>query len=247
MGAHVVCCCQSIQVSAVGPDARVRRAERAVPVRLAEVPGDGVRFPEHEVVLDEGRYQSRGVHREVAGLPVAAELPADVLAHILDSELVEYPNGLHHVAGRAASEDLEHRGAPSAEVGSRTLYTIASVSCVSLPTGGNRGRSRVSGSGDRTRRRWCETRIGFVFPTPGAHHVSRIDMGASMATNVHLTPELESFARACVEGGLYNNVSEVVRSGPAAPEGAGGPEALVRCDDCPDPGGNRRKGRAVDG
>ena len=34
-----------------------------------------------------------------------------------------------------------------------------------------------------------------------------------MATNVHLTPELESFARACVEGGQYNNVSEVVRSG----------------------------------
>ena len=34
-----------------------------------------------------------------------------------------------------------------------------------------------------------------------------------MATNVHLTPELESFARACVEGGNYNNVSEVVRSG----------------------------------
>ena len=34
-----------------------------------------------------------------------------------------------------------------------------------------------------------------------------------MATNVHLTPELESFARACVEGGMYNNVSEVVRSG----------------------------------
>ena len=34
-----------------------------------------------------------------------------------------------------------------------------------------------------------------------------------MATNVHLTPELESFARACVEGGLYNNMSEVVRSG----------------------------------
>ena len=38
-------------------------------------------------------------------------------------------------------------------------------------------------------------------------------MEASVATNVHLTPELESFARACVEGGLYNNVSEVVRSG----------------------------------
>ena len=34
-----------------------------------------------------------------------------------------------------------------------------------------------------------------------------------MATNVHLTPELESFARECVEGGRYNNVSEVVRSG----------------------------------
>ena len=31
--------------------------------------------------------------------------------------------------------------------------------------------------------------------------------------NVHLTPELESFACACVEGGQYNNVSEVVRSG----------------------------------
>ena len=34
-----------------------------------------------------------------------------------------------------------------------------------------------------------------------------------MATNVHLTPELESFARACVDGGRYNSVSEVVRSG----------------------------------
>jgi antitoxin ParD1/3/4 len=33
-----------------------------------------------------------------------------------------------------------------------------------------------------------------------------------MATNVHLTPELERFARKCVEGGRYNNVSEVVRA-----------------------------------
>ncbi|GAB6051602.1 type II toxin-antitoxin system ParD family antitoxin [Magnetospira thiophila] len=34
-----------------------------------------------------------------------------------------------------------------------------------------------------------------------------------MATNVHLTTELESFARSCVEGGRYNSVSEVVRAG----------------------------------
>jgi antitoxin ParD1/3/4 len=33
-----------------------------------------------------------------------------------------------------------------------------------------------------------------------------------MATNVHLTPELERFARECVERGRYNNVSEVVRA-----------------------------------
>ncbi len=33
-----------------------------------------------------------------------------------------------------------------------------------------------------------------------------------MATNVHLTAELESFARHCIESGRYNNVSEVVRS-----------------------------------
>ena len=33
-----------------------------------------------------------------------------------------------------------------------------------------------------------------------------------MATNVHLTPELERFAHSCVENGRYNNVSEVVRS-----------------------------------
>jgi len=33
-----------------------------------------------------------------------------------------------------------------------------------------------------------------------------------MATNVHLTPELEAFARTCVEGGKFNNVSEVVRA-----------------------------------
>ena len=43
--------------------------------------------------------------------------------------------------------------------------------------------------------------------------MSKLDIENSMATNVHLTPELESFARACVEGGQYNNVSEVVRSG----------------------------------
>ena len=43
--------------------------------------------------------------------------------------------------------------------------------------------------------------------------MSKLDMPVPMATNVHLTPELESFARACVEGGNYNNVSEVVRSG----------------------------------
>lgn len=33
-----------------------------------------------------------------------------------------------------------------------------------------------------------------------------------MATNVSLTPELERFARECVENGTYNNVSEVMRS-----------------------------------
>ena len=33
-----------------------------------------------------------------------------------------------------------------------------------------------------------------------------------MATNVHLTPALERFARQCVADGRYNNVSEVVRS-----------------------------------
>ena len=33
-----------------------------------------------------------------------------------------------------------------------------------------------------------------------------------MSTNVHLTPELERFARDCVAEGRYNNVSEVVRS-----------------------------------
>ena len=34
-----------------------------------------------------------------------------------------------------------------------------------------------------------------------------------MATNVHLTPELERFARKAVKSGRYNNISEVVRSG----------------------------------
>ena len=32
-----------------------------------------------------------------------------------------------------------------------------------------------------------------------------------MATNVHLTADLERFARSCVESGRYNNLSEVVR------------------------------------
>jgi len=34
-----------------------------------------------------------------------------------------------------------------------------------------------------------------------------------MATNVHLTAELEEFARECVSSGRFNNVSEVVRAG----------------------------------
>ncbi|MGV3580455.1 type II toxin-antitoxin system ParD family antitoxin [Brevundimonas sp.] len=34
-----------------------------------------------------------------------------------------------------------------------------------------------------------------------------------MGTNVHLTPELETFARDRVAEGRYNNVSEVVRDG----------------------------------
>lgn len=34
-----------------------------------------------------------------------------------------------------------------------------------------------------------------------------------LANNLHLTPELQRFARECVEAGRYNNVSEVVRSG----------------------------------
>ncbi|HVH81433.1 MAG TPA: type II toxin-antitoxin system ParD family antitoxin [Stellaceae bacterium] len=38
-------------------------------------------------------------------------------------------------------------------------------------------------------------------------------MDGAMTTNVSLTPELERFARECVEEGRYNNVSEVVRSG----------------------------------
>ncbi len=38
-------------------------------------------------------------------------------------------------------------------------------------------------------------------------------MRLAWATDVHLTPDLERFARDCVEGGRYNNVSEVVRSG----------------------------------
>jgi antitoxin ParD1/3/4 len=34
-----------------------------------------------------------------------------------------------------------------------------------------------------------------------------------MGTNVHLTPELERFAREIVAEGRYNNVREVVRQG----------------------------------
>jgi antitoxin ParD1/3/4 len=34
----------------------------------------------------------------------------------------------------------------------------------------------------------------------------------SVATNVHLNPELERFTRECIDGGRYNNVSEVVRA-----------------------------------
>ncbi|HTW50694.1 MAG TPA: type II toxin-antitoxin system ParD family antitoxin [Stellaceae bacterium] len=34
-----------------------------------------------------------------------------------------------------------------------------------------------------------------------------------MATTIDLTPELERFAQECVDDGLYNDVSDVIRSG----------------------------------
>jgi antitoxin ParD1/3/4 len=34
-----------------------------------------------------------------------------------------------------------------------------------------------------------------------------------VATTIDLTPELERFAQECVDDGLYNDVSDVVRSG----------------------------------
>jgi antitoxin ParD1/3/4 len=42
--------------------------------------------------------------------------------------------------------------------------------------------------------------------------MSGFDMEVAMSTNVHLTPELERFARECVDSGRYNNISEVVRA-----------------------------------
>jgi antitoxin ParD1/3/4 len=42
--------------------------------------------------------------------------------------------------------------------------------------------------------------------------MSKTDIEATVSTNVHLTPDLEAFARACVTSGRYNNVSEVVRA-----------------------------------
>ena len=53
----------------------------------------------------------------------------------------------------------------------------------------------------------------FALPDAITQGMSNVDIGTPMTTNVHLTPELESFARACVEGGRYDNVSDVVRSG----------------------------------
>src|SRR4051794_6853166 len=44
-------------------------------------------------------------------------------------------------------------------------------------------------------------------------HISILDTGGLMGTNVHLTPELEQFAQSCVGSGRFNNISEVVRSG----------------------------------
>jgi antitoxin ParD1/3/4 len=53
-----------------------------------------------------------------------------------------------------------------------------------------------------------------VDDAPALWSISTFDIaGYAMSTNVHLTPELERFARECVAEGRYNNVSEVVRSG----------------------------------
>ncbi len=53
---------------------------------------------------------------------------------------------------------------------------------------------------------------GLARETPFSYDMSNLDIGQAMATNVHLTAELETFARECVSSGRYNNVSEVLRS-----------------------------------
>jgi antitoxin ParD1/3/4 len=48
---------------------------------------------------------------------------------------------------------------------------------------------------------------------PASPRYISLDAGGVMSTKLKLTPELERFARACVESGRFDNVSEVVRSG----------------------------------
>ena len=77
--------------------------------------------------------------------------------------------------------------------------------------------------------------------------MSMLDMEASMAANVHLTPELASSACACVDGGLYNNVSEVVRSGLRLLKEQEDRKRAFDDHDRPEPRGGRRQGYANDG
>ena len=91
-----------------GAGAQILGLERAGAVFRGEIAHDRVRFPEDEIILFERGHEPVGIHRQIGGLVVLAEWPADIDPLIRDAELADGPHHLLHVDRGIPPPDFEH-------------------------------------------------------------------------------------------------------------------------------------------
>src|SRR5215510_12398774 len=73
-----------------------------------EIAKDGMRFPDHEIAVDQGRDLRGGIELAVCLGQRVAELATVVLADIGQSEFLETEDDLLHVSRRLPPEQSDH-------------------------------------------------------------------------------------------------------------------------------------------
>src|SRR5207237_7055290 len=83
--------------------------------RSGEITADRVRFPHHEIAVDDRRHEAVRVELQIFGIAVAAERAAVIDPVKRDVELGAAPQHLLHVRRACASPNLQHRQHPPSD------------------------------------------------------------------------------------------------------------------------------------